>query len=141
MTNKTDSERRIIELEFYITIQLIYNIKKDADFLVTLLEGLRFIVPFDIEKVIYYANKFNLDLLWRPYHGEVIGVLFKHSKIPMQDICKALDVSRPTGYKLANNYLNEPFDTPPRVPPEDLKDLYNVVLAYNNLRKGMKTNV
>ena len=137
----TDNERRIVELEFYITIQLIYNIKKDADFLITMLEGLRFIVHFDIEKVIEYANKFNLDPLWRPYHGEVIGVLFKHSKISMQDICKALEVSRPTGYKLASNFLNEPYASPPRVPKEDIQDLYNVVSAYNLLRKGMKANV
>ena len=137
----TNIERRLTELEFYITIQLIYNIKRDADFLITMLEGLRFLANFDIEKVIYYANKFNLDIMWRPYQGEIIGMLYKHSKMPMNAICDALEISRPTGYKLANKYLEEPYNIQPKVPESDIHHLYNVVLAYNNLRKGIKNNV
>ena len=136
----TALERRVIELEFYITIQLIYSIKRDANFLVALLEGLRFIFNFDMEKIIYYANKFNLDPIWKPYQGELVGVLFKYSKIPMNALCKALDISRPTGYKLANTYLKEPYDIPPKVPEEDIKDLHNVVKAYQFIRSAIKNN-
>ena len=136
----TELERRVIELEFYITIQLIYSLKRDADFLVAMLEGLRFIANFDMEKIIYYANKFNLDIMWKPYQGELIGVLFKHSKIPMNALCKALDISRPTGYKLANTYLQEPYDVIPKVPEEDIYDLQNVVKAYKYIRSEIKNN-
>lgn len=137
----TAIERRKRELEFYITIQLIYNIKRDADFLVALLEGLRFIVDFDMEKVIYYANKFNLDVTWKPYQGEVVGVLYKYSKVPMNALCKALDISRPTGYKLASTYLTDAYPVIPKVPVEDLYELQNVVKAYNIMRGVIKNNV
>lgn len=136
----TTVERRKTELEFYIVIQLIYNIKRDADFLVTLLEGLRFIVDFNIEKVVYYANKFNLDIMWKPYQGEVVGILYKYSKLPMNAICKALDISRPTGYKLANEYIQDTYPVIPKVPVEDIFDLQNVIKAYNTMKGVLKNN-
>jgi len=136
----TDVQRRTIELEFYTVIQLIYSIKRDADFLVTMLEGLRFIVNFNVEKIIHYANQFNLDILWQPYRGEVMGLLYKYSDIPMNAICSALDISRATGYKLANTYLNDPYETPPKVPVEDIQDLKNVIEAYKILRRSIRNN-
>lgn len=136
----SEIQRRKIELEFYITIQLIYSIKRDADFLVTMLEGLRFIVDFNIEKIINYANRFNLDITWQPYKGEVVGLLYKYSDIPMNAICSALDISRATGYKLANTYIKDPYETPPRVPQEDLQDLQNVTEAYQILRGAIRNN-
>ena len=129
-------ERRTIELEFYVVLQLIYAIKKDADFLVSMLESLHFLVNFNIEKVIYYTNKFNLDVLWQPYKGEVIGVLYKYSKLPMNSVCTALDISRTTGYKLANTYLNDPYESQPLVPEKDIQELKNVVEAYKQLRSA-----
>ena len=62
----TNNEHRAIELQFYCVIQLLYEIKRDANFLVAMLEGLHFIVDFDVEKIIDYANKFNHDLTWQP---------------------------------------------------------------------------
>lgn len=137
----TKIERRVIELEFYITIQLLYNIKRNADFLVAMLEGLRFIVDFDVEKIVYYVNQFNLNNVWRPYKGEILGVLYKYSKMPISTICTALGMSRTTGYKLADTYLKDPYDIQPKVPEEDLIDLQNVIKAYKELRSVIKNNV
>lgn len=136
----TNNERRTIELEFYCVIQLIFNIKKDANFLVSMLESLHFIVDFDIEKIVEYANKFNWDIKWKPYQGEVIGILFKYSDLPMNAVCTALQVSRPTGYKLANRYIKDPFESIPKVPSADLKDLKAVVQAYKIMRERIRTN-
>lgn len=136
----TDKDRRIIELQFYTVIQLLYTIKHDANFLVAMLEGLRFIVPFNIELVIQYANKFNLDPTWTPYKGELLGALYKYSKFPVNALCKSVNVSRPTGYKLIDKYVAEPYLTPPKVPKEYIEDLHNVVKAYNIFRKGVKDN-
>lgn len=130
----TNVERRTKELEFYYTIQHIYSIKRDADFLVAMLEGLHFIVNFDVGKVIYYVNKFNLNPTWQPYKGEVVGMLYKYSKIPMNTVCDALDISRTTGYKLANTYIKDEYITQPKVPEEDLHHLTNVIKAYQQLR-------
>lgn len=137
----TNTERRVKELEFYYTIQHIYSIKRDADFLVTMLEGLHFIVDFNVEKVVHYVNKFNLNPTWQPYKGEVIGVLYKYSKIPMNAVCAALDVSRTTGYKMANKYLSDEYIMQPKVPEEDLQHLINVIEAYQQLRSVLKANV
>lgn len=137
----TNIERRVTELEFYVTIQLIYSIKRNADFLVAMLEGLHFIVDFDVGKVIHYTNKFNLDITWQPYKGEVVGVLYKYSKIPMNAVCTALDISRATGYKLANTYLQDPYESPALVPECDIQDLQNVITAYQTLRSAIKNNV
>lgn len=136
----TNNERRTIELEFYCTIQLIYCIERNANFLVTMLEGLHFIVPFNIEKVIDYANKFNWDIEWKPYQGEVAGILFKYSDIPMNAVCKALRISRPTGYKLANDYIKDTPDSIPKVPIKDLEDLKAVIKAYKIMRERFKSN-
>lgn len=136
----TNNEHRAIEAEFYCIIQLIYNIKKDANFLVTILEGLHFIVNFNVEKIINYANKFNLDVLWRPYQGEVVGLLFKYSDLPMNAVCKALNISRPTGYKLAETFINDPTDTVPKVPKADLPELQAVISAYKIMRERIKSN-
>lgn len=137
----TDVERRTKELEFYYTIQHIYSIKHNADFLVTMLEGLHFIVDFDVGKVIHYVNKFNLNTMWQPYKGEVVGMLYKYSKIPMNSVCAALDISRTTGYKLANTYIADEYIIQPKVPEEDLKHLINVTKAYQQLRSVLKSNV
>lgn len=133
----TNSERRTIELEFYLILQWIYNIKHNADFLVTMLEGLRFLVNFDINKVVHYANKFNLNVTWQPYKGEVVGMLYKYSNIPMNAICSALGISRVTGYRLADEFNKDPYETPPKVPEKDLTDLHNVILAYKKLRSAI----
>jgi hypothetical protein len=137
MTNK---DIRVIELEFYTTIQLLYSIKKDANFLVAMLEGLRFIVPFNMENVIKYANKFNLDILWQPYQGELLGVLYSHSDFPVNALCKAAGISRPTGYTLIKKYLEDPYISTPKVPTTDIQDLKNVVDAYKILHKEMRKN-
>jgi hypothetical protein len=106
-----------------------------------MLEGLRFIVDFDVEKIIYYVNQFNLNNVWRPYKGEILGVLYKYSKMPISTICTALGMSRTTGYKLADTYLKDPYDIQPKVPEEDLIDLQNVIKAYKELRSVIKNNV
>lgn len=136
----TNNEHRAIEVEFYCVIQLLFNIKKDANFLVAMLEGLHFIVNFNVEKVVHYANKFNLDILWRPYQGEVVGLLFKYSDLPMNAVCKALNISRPTGYKLAETFLNDPTDTNPKVPKADLPELQAVISAYKIMRERIRSN-
>ena len=51
----TNNEHRAIELQFYCVVQLLYEIKRDANFLVSMLEGLHFVVDFDVEKIIDYA--------------------------------------------------------------------------------------
>lgn len=136
----TTNEHRAIELEFYCIIQLIYRIQKDANFLVSMLEGLRFIVPFDVEKIVNYANKFNWDVTWRPYQGEVVGILFKYSTLPMNAVCSALQISRPTGYRLADKYISDPIAPIVKVPAKDLADLKAVVNAYKTLSERMKNN-
>lgn len=136
----TNNEHRTIELEFYCTLQLIYSIEKNANFLITMLEGLRFIVNFNIEKVIDYANKFNYDITWKPYQGEVVGLLYKYSDIPMNAICKAMQISRVTGYKLAETFIKDPIETIPKVPTADLKDLQAVVTAYKIMRERIRKN-
>ena len=133
----TNLQQRIIELEFYVRIQQLYNIAKNVDFLVTMLEGLRFVVDFNLETVVKYTNKFCLDQTWKPYKGEVIGILFKYSKIPMQDICKALNVSRPTGYKLVEDYNKDPYTLSAKVPDSELIELIDMLDAYNNLKRGI----
>jgi hypothetical protein len=136
----TEKEMRVTELEFYTTLQLLYSIKRDANFLVTMLEGLRFIVPFNMETVIKYANKFNLDILWQPYQGELLGVLYSYSKFPVNALCKAAGISRPTGYTLIKKYLEDPYISRPKVPKEDIQDLKNVVDAYIIFRKEIRDN-
>lgn len=136
----TNNEHRAIELEFYCIIQLIYNIQRNANFLVAMLEGLHFIADFDVEKVIHYANKFNLDILWKPYQGEVVGILYKYSDLPMNAVCKAMQISRVTGYKLAEDFLKNPTETIPKVPKSDLPDLKAVVTAYKIMRGKIKSN-
>ena len=136
----TEKEMRITELEFYAVLQLLYAIKKDANFLVTMLESLRFIVPFNMETIIKYANKFNLDILWQPYQGELLGVLYTHSKFPVNALCKAAGISRPTGYSLIRKHLEDPYISKPKVPKEDIQDLKNVADAYKLFTKEVKNN-
>lgn len=136
----TNNEHRAIELEFYCIIQLIYSIERNANFLVSMLEGLHFIVNFNVEKVIDYANKFNLDVMWKPYQGEVIGLLYKHSDLPMNAVCKAMQVSRVTGYKLVEDFLKDPTETIPKVPKADLPELQAVITAYKTMRGRIKHN-
>lgn len=136
----TNNEHRAIELEFYCIIQLLYNIKKNANFLVSMLEGLHFITDFNVEKVIHYANKFNLDILWKPYQGEVVGILYKYSDLPMNAVCKAMQISRVTGYKLAEDFIKNPTETIPKVPMSDLPDLKAVVTAYKIMRERIRNN-
>lgn len=136
----TNNEHRAIEVEFYCVIQLIFSIKKDANFLVSMLEGLHFIVNFNVEKVIYYANKFNLDMIWKPYRGEVIGLLYKYSDLPMNAVCKAMNISRVSGYKLANQFIKDPTETKPKVPQKDLPELQAVISAYKIMRERIKSN-
>lgn len=133
----TNLERRVIELEFFITIQRIYLIKKDMNFLTQFLVMLQTIEPFDIKKVVHYANRFNIDILWYPYEGEIVGVLYKYSKIPFNIICKTVNISRPTGYKLAQKYLEDPIEVLPKVPIEDIHNLKNVVKAFNTVKEGI----
>ena len=136
----TNNEHRAIELQFYCIIQLLYEIKRDANFLVAMLEGLHFIVDFDVEKIIDYANKFNHDLTWKPYQGEVIGLLAQQTNTPMNALCKAMGVSRTTGYKLAEEFMADPTETIPKVPPDDLPQLQAVIQAYNILRNKVRNN-
>lgn len=136
----TNNEHRAIELEFYCIIQLIYSIERNANFLVSILEGLHFIVPFDVEKIIHYANKFNLDVIWRPYQGEVVGLLYKYSDLPMNAVCKAMQISRVTGYKLAEEFVHNPTESIPKVPKEDLPELKAVITAYKTMRGRIKHN-
>lgn len=136
----TNNEHRAIELEFYCIIQLIYSIERNANFLVSILEGLHFIVNFNVEKIIDYANKFNLDVMWKPYQGEVIGLLYKYSDLPMNAVCKAMQVSRVTGYKLVEDFLKDPTETIPKVPKADLPELQAVVTAYKTMRGRIKHN-
>ena len=136
----TNNEHRAIELEFYCIIQLIYSIERNANFLVSMLEGLHFIVNFNVEKVIDYANEFNLDVMWKPYQGEVIGLLYKHSDLPMNAVCKAMQVSRVTGYKLVEDFLKDPTETIPKVPKADLPELQAVITAYKTMRGRIKHN-
>lgn len=136
----TNNEHRAVELEFYCTIQLIYSIEKNANFLVAMLEGLHFIADFDVEKVIHYANKFNLDILWKPYQGEVVGILYKYSDLPMNAVCKAMQISRVTGYKLAEEFIRNPIETIPKVPKSDLPELKAVITAYKTMRGKIKSN-
>lgn len=136
----TNNEHRAIELEFYCIIQLIYSIERNANFLVSMLEGLHFIVNFNVEKIIDYANKFNLDITWQPYQGEVIGLLYKYSDLPMNAVCKAMQVSRVTGYKLVEDFLKDPTETIPKVPKADLAELQAVITAYKIMRGRIKHN-
>lgn len=136
----TNNEHRAIELEFYCIIQLIYSIERNANFLVAMLEGLHFIANFDVEKIIHYANKFNLDVLWKPYQGEVVGILYKYSDLPMNAVCKAMHISRVTGYKLAEAFLKDPIETIPKVPKADLVHLQAVTKAYKTMRGKIKSN-
>lgn len=136
----TNNEHRAIELEFYCIIQLIYCIEKNASFLVAMLEGLHFIVNFNVEKIIHYANKFNLDILWKPYQGEVVGLLYKYSDLPMNAVCKAMNISRVTGYKLAEEFIKNPSETIPKVPTSDLPELQAVITAYKTMRGRLKHN-
>lgn len=136
----TNNEHRAIELEFYCIIQLIFSIERNANFLVAMLEGLHFIADFNVEKVVHYANKFNLDILWKPYQGEVVGILYKYSDLPMNAVCKAMQISRVTGYKLAEDFLKDPTETIPKVPKADLPDLKAVVTAYKTLREKVRSN-
>lgn len=136
----TNNEHRAIELEFYCIIQLIYNIEKNASFLIAMLEGLHFIVNFNVEKIIDYANKFNLDVLWKPYQGEVVGLLYKYSDLPMNALCKAMNISRVTGYKLAEEFIKNPSETIPKVPASDLPELQAVITAYKTMRGRLKHN-
>ena len=136
----TNNEHRAIELEFYCIIQLIYSIERNANFLVSMLEGLHFIVNFNVEKIIDYANKFNLDVMWKPYQGEVIGLLYKYSDLPMNAVCKAMQVSRVTGYKLVEDFLKDPTETIPKVPKADLPELQAVITAYKIMRGRIKHN-
>lgn len=136
----TNNEHRAIELEFYCIIQLIYSIERNANFLVSMLEGLHFIVNFNVEKIIDYANKFNLDIMWKPYQGEVIGLLYKYSDLPMNAVCKAMQVSRVTGYKLVEDFLKDPTETIPKVPKADLAELQAVITAYKIMRGRIKHN-
>ena len=136
----TSTERRAIELEFYCIIQLIYSIKRDANFLISMLESLHFIVDFNVEKVINYANRFNLDVVWTPYQGEVVGLLYKYSDLPMNAVCKAMQISRVTGYKLADDYLKDPPDSIPKVPAEDIRHLKAVIQAYKIMKGEVKRN-
>lgn len=136
----TSTERRAIELEFYCIIQLIYSIKRDANFLISMLESLHFIVDFNVEKVINYANRFNLDVVWTPYQGEVVGLLYKYSDLPMNAVCKAMQISRVTGYKLADDYLKDPPDAIPKVPAEDIRHLKAVIQAYKIMKGEIKRN-
>lgn len=136
----TNNEHRAIELEFYCIIQLIYSIERNANFLISVLEGLHFIVDFNVEKIIDYANKFNLDIMWKPYQGEVVGLLYKYSDLPMNAVCKAMQISRVTGYKLVENFLEDPTETIPKVPKADLTDLQAVIKAYKIMRGRIKHN-
>ena len=136
----TNNEHRAIELEFYCIIQLIYSIERNANFLISMLEGLHFIVDFNVEKIIHYANKFNLDIMWKPYQGEVVGLLYKYSNLPMNAVCKAMQISRVTGYKLVENFLEDPTETIPKVPKADLTDLQAVIKAYKIMRGRIKHN-
>ena len=136
----TNNEHRAIELEFYCIIQLIYSIERNANFLVSMLEGLHFIVNFNVVKIIDYANKFNLDVMWKPYQGEVIGLLYKYSDLPMNAVCKAMQVSRVTGYKLVEDFLKDPTETIPKVPKADLPELQAVITAYKTMRGRIKHN-
>lgn len=136
----TNNEHRAIELEFYCIIQLIFSIEKNANFLVAMLEGLHFIADFNVEKVINYANKFNLDILWKPYQGEVVSILYKYSDLPMNAVCKAMQISRVTGYKLVEDYIQNPIETIPKVPKADLIDLQAVIKAYKIMRGKIKHN-
>jgi hypothetical protein len=105
-----------------------------------MLEGLHFIADFNVEKVIHYANKFNLDITWQPYQGEVVGILYKYSDLPMNAVCKAMQISRVTGYKLAEAFLKDPTETVPKVPKADLADLKAVTNAYKIMRGRIKHN-
>ena len=136
----TNNERRAIELEFYCIIQLIFSIERDANFLVSMLESLHFVVDFNVEKIIKYANKFNLDIMWKPYQGEVVGLLYKYSDLPMNAVCKAMQISRVTGYKLAEAFIKDPTETPPKIPKADLPDLQSVIKAYKILRERVRSN-
>ena len=53
----TNNEHRAIELEFYCIIQLIYNIQRNANFLVAMLEGLHFIADSDEHYYPYDHNR------------------------------------------------------------------------------------
>ena len=138
--NMTNEKRRAIELEFYCIIQLIYSIEKNANFLMCMLEGLHFIADFNVEKIINYANKFNINPTWYPYQGEVVGMLYKHSDLPMNAVCKAMQISRVTGYKLASEYLKDPPEPIPKIPIEDIPDVQAVVTAYKILKGTIKNN-
>jgi hypothetical protein len=52
-------------------------------------------------------------------------------------MCAALGISRVTGYKLAEEFNKDPYETPPKVPEQDLNDLHNVILAYKKLRSAI----
>jgi hypothetical protein len=58
----------------------------------------------------------------------------------MNAVCKAMQISRVTGYKLADDFLKDPTETIPKVPKADLPDLKAVVTAYKTMRGKIKSN-